>query len=375
MKRLCLMTLLKSPGSIATLRTMALILLMQVALSLASSLPGPASVHVLEQIVPDLMRKYSVPGLSMAVIRDGKIYWEKSFGVKDGNAPVTNDTTFEAASLSKVVFAYAVLKLADQGKIDLDAPLQHYIDTPYIQGDPRINKITARIVLTHRTGFPNWRPKEDLTIHFEPGDHFSYSGEGFVFLAKAVERITGLSLNDFMQQMVFTPLAMSSSSYVWRPDYDARTATGHDKHGKPQDKWKPKEANPASSLQTTALDYARFMTALLDGKGLKPDTLKQMETPQTPVEQNCTANCFDVAPVSTNVFWGLGVGLEKTSTGLAFWHWGDNGTFKAYMVGYPEHKSGLVMFTNSENGLSLAEGVVKAALGSDHPSLRWLDHH
>lgn len=320
------------------------------------------------------MRKHSVPGLSLTLIRDGKIYWVKSFGVKDGKVPVTKDTIFEAASLSKVVFAYAVLKLADQHKIDLDAPLEQYLGAPYIQGDPRINKITARMVLSHRTGFPNWRPKEGLTIHFEPGDHFSYSGEGFVLLAKAVERITGQDLNDFMRQTVFTPLGMTSSSYVWRQDYDRRTAIGHDRDGRPQDKWKPKEANPASSLHTTALDYARFMTTLLDGKGLKPDTLKQMETPQTPVQQNCIANCFDVAPLSTSVFWGLGVGLEKTPAGLAFWHWGDNGAFKAYMVGFPAHRYGLVMFTNSENGLSLADAVVKAALGSDQPSLQWLNH-
>jgi len=347
---------------------------MQVALPPAPSLPGPAAVHTLEQTLPELMRKYCVPGMSLTLIRDGSIYWVKSFGVKDGKVPVTKDTTFEAASLSKVVFAYAVLKLVDQGKIDLDAPLQHYLDTPYIPGDTRINKITARMVLSHRTGLPNWRPKEGLTIHFDPGDHFSYSGEGFVFLAKAVERITDKSLNDFMQQMVFTPLGMTSSSYVWRQEYEARTAIGHDKDGRAQDKWKPKEANPASSLQTTALDYARFMTTLLDGKGLKPNTLKQMETPQTAVEQNCTANCFDVAPLSTSVFWGLGVGLEKTSAGQAFWHWGDNGAFKAYMVGFPEHKSGLVMFTNSENGLSIADAAVKAALGSDQPSLQWLNH-
>jgi CubicO group peptidase (beta-lactamase class C family) len=353
---------------------MTFILLSQLAAPPASSLPGSASIHALEQSLPELMRNNNVPGLSLALIRDGQIYWVKSFGVKDGDAPVTNHTTFEAASLSKVVFAYAVLKLADQGKLDLDAPLQHCLGAPYIEGDPRINKITARMVLSHRTGFPNWRPKEGLTIHFEPGDHFSYSGEGFVFLAKAVERITGQNLNDFMQQMAFTPLGMTSSSYVWRQDYDARTAIGHDKDGKAQDKWKPNEANPASSLQTTALDYARFMTVLLSGKGLKPDTLKQMETPQIAVQQNCTSNCFDVAPLSTTVFWGLGVGLEKTSAGPAFWHWGDNGSFKAYMVGFPDRKSGLVMFTNSENGLIIADAVVRAALGADQPGLQWLKH-
>ena len=127
---------------------MALIVFMQVTLR-ASSLSGPVSVQVLEQTVPELMRKYSVPGVSLALIRDGNIYEVKNFGVKDGRDPVTKDTTFEAASLSKVVFAYAVLKLADQGKIDLDAPLQHYLEAPYIQGDPRINKITARMVLSH----------------------------------------------------------------------------------------------------------------------------------------------------------------------------------------------------------------------------------
>jgi CubicO group peptidase (beta-lactamase class C family) len=266
------------------------------------------------------MRKNNVPGVSLALIRGGKIYWLKSFGVKDGDSPVTKDTIFEAASLSKPVFAYAVLKLADQGKIDIDVPIQDYLDAPYIEGDPRLNKITTRLVLSHRTGFPNWRPKEGLTIHFAPGDHFSYSGEGFVFLAKAVERITGQSLKEFMQQMVFTPLGMTSSSYVWRKDYDALTAIGHDKNGKAQNKWKPNDVNPASSLHTTAADYARFMAALLNGEALKPHTLKQMEARQTAVEENCTANCFEAAPLSTTVFWGLGVGLENTSAGPAFWH-------------------------------------------------------
>jgi len=107
---------------------------------------------------------------------------------------------------------------------------------------------------------------------------------------------------------------------------------------------------------------------------LKPATLKQMETPQIAVPENCTVNCFGVAPLSTTLFWGLGVGLEKTSEGTAFWHWGDNGSFKGYMVAYPARKSGLVMFTNSENGLAIANAIVKAAFDSDQPSLQWLNH-
>jgi CubicO group peptidase (beta-lactamase class C family) len=349
----------------------------QVAVPAASTLPGPASIQALEKNVPKLMRDHAVPGLSLALIRNGNIYWVKSFGVRNAHAPhqpVTKDTIFEAASLSKVVFAYAVLKLVEQGKLDLDKPLQQYLDAPYINGDPRIDKITARLVLSHRTGFPNWRPDKDLTIRFAPGDHFSYSGEGFVFLSKAVERIAHQPFDEFMQQTVFTPLAMSNSSYTWRDDYDSRTAIGHDKDGTTKEKWKPKEGNPASSLQTTALDYARFMTALLNGTGLKPETLRQMETSQTPVQQNCTANCFEAGPVSTNVFWGLGVGLQQTSAGRALWHWGDNGAFKAYLVAIPARKSGLVLFANSENGLDIAAAIVKAALGCDQPALQWLHH-
>jgi len=136
--------------------------------------------------------------------------------------PVTNETVFEAASLSKPVFAYGVLKLVDQGKLDLDTPLNKYLGNNYdVVDDPRINLITARHVLSHTSGFPNWRDNDrtkNLLIHFTPGDKWSYSGEGMVYLSKVIEKITGLSLEDFMQQTVLQPLGMTSSSYIWHPN-------------------------------------------------------------------------------------------------------------------------------------------------------------
>src|SRR5262249_26786218 len=155
--------------------------------------------------------------------------------------PVDDNTVFEAASLSKPVFAYAVLKLVEQGKIGLDVPLTKYLPKPYVDGDPRLEKITARIVLSHRTGFPNWRGPNPLTFHFTPGEAFSYSGEGFVYLQRVVEQIESKPLNDVMAELVFNPLGMTSSSYVWRADFDELTATGHDSDAIPQDLWKPKE--------------------------------------------------------------------------------------------------------------------------------------
>jgi len=350
--------------------------LLSLAAFAAPPVPDRASIAALEKRVPGLMRQAKVPGLSLALIQDGKIYWRKSFGMSDAAHPVTEATTFEAASLSKVVFATIVLKLADEGRLDLDAPLTRYVDTRQVldvRDDPRLAAITARMVLSHRTGFPDWRPSGGaLQIHFPPGDHFSYSGEGFIYLQRAVETITGKGLEELARENVFQPLGMTSSSYVWRPDFVDSTAIGHDKDGVPQPK-KKRDAMAAYSLQTNAVDYARFLIALMEGGGLGRETLREMTTPQTGVPRDCTVECFDrPAALDPSLSWGLGIGLEKTAQGAALWHWGDNGAFKAYMVVYPQTRSGLVMFTNSENGLLIANDVVRDALGSDQPALAWI---
>jgi CubicO group peptidase (beta-lactamase class C family) len=343
--------------------------------------PDSATIAALEKQVPELLHAASVPGLSMALIREGKTYWFHAFGVRDAKTgqPVTEDTIFEAASLSKPVVAYGALKLVDQGKLDLDAPLSKYLPKPYIEGDARLDKITARIVLSHRTGFPNWRGDgKPLTIHFTPGERFSYSGEGFVYLAKVVEQITGKPLNDYMTEAVFIPLGMNSSSYVWRPDYDARSASPHDGAAQPGDKFKPKDSNAAASLHTTAGDYASFVEALLNGTGLSKKTLKEMEQPQIAVNPECT-NCTERAPkqLSTNLFWGLGIGIQKTKDGESLWHWGDNGRFKCFVLAYPQQKIGAVFFMNGENGLSIISDLLRISLGGEQPALGWIkyDHY
>jgi len=340
--------------------------------------PNQVTIETLERRLPDLMQQANIPGLAIALLRDGKTYWLHDFGVRNtkSGAPVTPDTIFEAASLSKPVFAYGVLELVDQGKLDLDAPLSKYLPKPYIEGDPRLDKITARLVLSHRTGFRNWRGDGNaLAIYFAPGERFSYSGEGFVYLQKVIEQITGKSLNDYMNAAVFAPLGMTSSSYLWRSDYGTRTATGHDVDARPQAKFEPKEANAAATLHTTARDYAAFLNAVLNGKGLKPATVHEMEKPQVAVDPQCT-NCTDRAPkeLSESVFWGLGVGIQQTAQGESLWHWGDNGAFKCYMLVYPKPKIGLVFFSDSENGLAIASEVVRMAIGGDQPAFHWIKY-
>jgi CubicO group peptidase (beta-lactamase class C family) len=333
----------------------------------------------LEKDIPSLMEKAGVPGLSIAVIRDRKTAWTGSFGVRSTATkdPVTENTLFNVGSLSKPVFAYGVLKLVDAGKLKLDEPLAPYLPKESTEGDPRFQQITARFVLSHRTGFPNWPGDgKPLTIHFTPGERFSYSGSGMVFLQKAVEKITGQPLNDYMQETVFTPLGMKHSSYVWKPAWENEVAIGHDVAGTPVDLFKADQANAAASLETTAEDYAIFLNAVLIGKGLKAAILRDMEAPQIAVDTGC-ANCVDGTPsgkLSTTIFWGLGFGIEKTAEGESLWHWGDNGVFKAFFVVRPAAKSGVVYMTNSENGLSIGRKILAETLGGEQQPLDWLKY-
>jgi CubicO group peptidase (beta-lactamase class C family) len=339
-----------------------------------STTPTGATISQLQRDVPELLKKDAVPGAAIAVIRGAKTTWLHGFGSKETTTgqPVTAETIFEAASLSKPVFAYGVLKLVDQGKLGLDVPLTTYLPKPYM-ADERLMKITARIVLSHRTGFPNWRQGDSLTINFTPGERFSYSGEGYIYLQRIVEQITGKPLNEYMTEAVFVPLGMNSSSYVWRPDFDALTATGHDADGKPVALWKPKEAGAASTLNTTAKDYALFVAAILNGKGQTPATLTEMETPQIALDPDCRI-CIKREPkqLSKNLFWGLGWGIQRTDRSEALWHWGDNGAFKCFVMAEPRTKAGVVMFANSENGLEFAKPVVEEAMGTESLAFAWL---
>lgn len=248
----------------------------------------------LESVSLRLLEDGIVPGLSVAVVQKGELVWHRGFGVKNAQTkePVAANTVFEAASLSKPVFAYAVLKLVDAGKFDLDTPLTKYLPGNYDVGeDARLQQITARHVLSHTPGFPNWRRQGNpLTIHFTPGERFSYSGEGFVYLSKVIEHVTGEKFNEFMKRMVFDPLGMADSSYVWRDAYNTQATFNHSSLGKQTGQNRSTQPNAAASLRTTAQDYGRFVVAILKGTGLKKETARLMLTPQIKLSESGTNN-------------------------------------------------------------------------------------
>ena len=204
------------------------------------SKPRQEDTVTLERELPELVRAGEITGLSIAVIREKEPVWTGNYGLHRANhgQPVRSDTLFEAASLSKPVFAYAVLRLAERGAVDLDTPIANHLSYERLEHDERYREITPRMVLTHSSGLPNWGGTP-LEMAFNPGERFGYSGEGFVFLQKAVEKMTGVTLNELANQEVFGPLGMKDSTYVWRDELAARMATGHSSMGDPIELFKP----------------------------------------------------------------------------------------------------------------------------------------
>ncbi len=324
----------------------------------------------LEREIPRLMKAANIPGLSMALVRDGRLFWKKAFGVKSRltNEPVDEFTMFEAASLTKTVTAYAAMRLVERRALDLDRPLHEYFpkgEYPKLSSDERYKKLTARLVLTHTTGLPNW----GIRLMRDPGVQYGYSGEGFLYLGRALGQISGMSLEEFARKEIFEPLGMAHTSYIWNSAYAADGACGHDARGVAHELRKTAEPNGGASLLTTAADYGVFLCAILNARGLTRETIEEMTSPHVQVTKSReTADLFE------NVYWGWGWGLQPGRTGYGFWHWGDNGDLRSYTVTYKDRRGGFIYFANSENGLAIAEAVASLVFPDHQYALDWLEY-
>ena len=327
----------------------------------------PRLDHNIGAFLDSLIIEHNIPGLSFAVFNDHEILFEHTAGIKNQNTkePIDAETTFEAASISKPLFAYLVLSLSHQGFLDLDAPITQFSDLTH---DNRFSRLTPRVLLSHQSGLPNWRsrlnfdarkleelfpPTDTLQFRIDPGTNFMYSGEGYVLLQRMVEKTMGKGLNTLAQEIVFQPLGMTRSSFLYDEHIRSNTSAGHNKNMDP-DKWEILVALSSSTLHTTASDVARFGIHVVNELKNK-EHMKALASPAVQVEREGES-------VKS---WGLGLGLVQDEHGKYMYHGGNNVIFIAdFIYGFQENL-GYVVLTNSANGAAIVEDIEKRVLNRD----------
>jgi CubicO group peptidase (beta-lactamase class C family) len=344
--------------------------------------------------VARVMRGAEIPGAAIAIFNDGKVAYLKAYGVrdKDNNLPLTVDTVMTAASWSKVAFAYMVVQLVQEGQLDLDKPVYEYLPKPLpeypnytdLAGDARYKKITARMLLDHSSGFPNWRwfnENRKLNINFEPGARFAYSGEGIDLLQLVVETITKTPLEELMQKRVFQPLGMTRTSIIWLSRFGSNSANGYDEYGRSLGAEKRTTADAAGSMLTTPADFARFIEAVMEdsargGHGLlSRETRELMLSPQIPIYSKHEFPSLDSETTDENkairLSYGLAWGLYWTPYGKAFFKEGHDEGWRNYVVCFDEKKIGMFIMTNSSNGEGIYKDLLETLLKNPYTPIEW----
>ncbi|MBN3581390.1 beta-lactamase family protein [Algoriphagus aestuarii] len=322
--------------------------------------------QTLDTRLSELLDSAAIPGMSLTVIKKGEITYSKNLGVKvvGKTEEISEHTIFEAASLTKPIAAFCAMKLVEEGKLDLDKPLVDYLPYADIADDKRSQIITARMVLSHQTGLPNWRAdrqSKELKFKSDPNKKFGYSGEGFVYLQKVLEKIEGKNLGEIASEMIFKPLGMQDSFLVF-PD-SANFAVGHNTKSEPQGKGKPNMPNAAYSMHTTSADYARFLLELMNPTLIEKYLVAQMENQEVLMDSK-----------DPSLGWGLGLGINTTRQGKYLWHWGDNGVFRAFFIFSEKDKTGFVYFTNSQNGLSIVHRMMHTVFSDPEIMENWKEY-
>ncbi|WP_422106157.1 serine hydrolase [Winogradskyella sp.] len=315
---------------------------------------NPNRPEALDNFISAYQDYYVIPGVSLALIKGGKVVYHKTYGNKNAvtRQAVNDQTLFEAASITKPVFAIAVCRLAEKGIIDLDKPLYTYLPFEDIAHDERYKLITGRHVLTHQTGFPNWAWVNDdgkIDIKFTPGTGYGYSGEGFEYLKRVVNKITGKKVEAIVKEEVLDPMGIKHT-YFTKNDYmRTHVSNGHfGRFASPANL--PNEPGMAWSMHTEALDFSNFALGLLERKVLKPETYEDVFKIHTIVDEDDSREGWES-------YFGLGISMEKTPFGPSFGHGGNNGDFRCQFKIFTELNSGFIIFTNSDHGDDLVNAL------------------
>ena len=336
-------------------------------------------------------------GMAVAVVDEGRVTYVQSFGLRNAaGQPLETGTVMYGASLTKAVFAYMVMQLVDEGRIDLDVTIDKYLPRPLpsytapevedkyarwsdLAGDERWRKLTPRILLSHGAGFANFgflEPDGKLRFHFDPGARYAYSGDGIILLQFVLEYGLGLDVREETQRRVFDRFGMKTTSMMWRPDFAANLADGWDIDGKPHPHDERSRTRASGSMDTTIADMAQFAAGYVSGVGLSPSARAELTRPQRPIT---TASQFPTLQAElppskrrADLAAGLGVIVFDSPQGRAFEKGGhDDITGNVWLCIEARRRCVLIM-ANDVRAEAAFPRLARFVLGETHAPWEWL---
>ncbi len=383
-----------------------------ILLLLASCTTPPTEMHLqridgttvtpatLDERIQQLVDTANVTGLAVLVLNHDTVAYRQAFGYanRETGDSLRTDQVFYGASLSKAVFGYLVASLVADGTLDLDRPLQDYLDQPIpeiqfskewrgwanLAGDDRYKQITARMCMNHTTGLPNWRwisrdggftSEGELYFYFDPGTSYSYSGEGMHLLQYVVEQLTGRGVEALARERLFDPVGMSMTSYVWQPRFEGQYCNGHTSDQQVLEKDTEDDASAAGSMETTPDDYGRFLAHLLklSTQGspitdlLFEPTIRIRSARQFGPRARDTTDAND----GISLGYGLGWGVLSTPFGKGVFKEGHGEGFQHYSILFPEQSTGVLLMSNSDNAESIFKPLLELTIGDTFTPWEW----
>ena len=345
-----------------------------------------------ERIVSRAMTSARVPALAVAIIDRGEIAYMAGFGYRDveHTLPLTDTTVMYAASLTKAMFAHLAMQLVDERVIALDTPIVRYLPKPLpsyekyadLAGDARWERLTPRMLLSHTSGFPNWRfinASGKLDFKFDPGAQFAYSGEGINLLQFVIEEHTGKSVGALMQSRVFDRFGMTRTGMTWQPSFASEYAFGYDSTGAVVGHNKRSSVRAAGSADTDIADMARFVRGVLRGEGLSDASRRAMWSPQirirTPFEFPTPSFDTTSRDDAIELSYALGWGTFASPYGPAFFKEGhDDVSWRNYMVVFERPKSAIIMLSSSANAEGMFPELLSGLLGDSYSPVQWMGY-
>jgi CubicO group peptidase (beta-lactamase class C family) len=327
---------------------------------------------------PNLLREYVVPGAAIALIQNGRVVWMRGYGFANlaSGTHVTAETVFNVGSISKSPTAWAVMQLVDQGKVDLDRPVDSYLHRWHLPASSFDNgQVTVRRLLSHTSGISNhdfhgWDPESPLPpiedslsgktgtgevrVVAAPGSGFHYSGANYTILQLLIEEVSGERFQDYMRANIFRPLHMSNSQYGLPPKFQQVMATPYDGLESVIPILRYNELS-AAGLTTTLRDLTKFAAAGLQGPAgeepagrgvVKGQSIAQMQSP-APNSQWADRDPFGPQP---QYGFGYTVRPAQFAGKVGIGHGGSNRGWESFYQIVPSTGDGIVIMTNSSNG-------------------------